>query len=428
MEEERLDLTPKGQLLGGLLAQAGIEQEAAAFRAFVAQITDEQAAQLLDLDGFTENYQIPIWDNETGGPPRDPNRQHETPPDRYMEGTTTPRRIIDDLAAILPGTESLEEVQGRVEALPRLNTINPQYWERVSAILGKPEAKLPSVTGKRVQKFDFPVDKVNSEIWKILEYTPEGQIGIADGTGIVHIATEKKGSKWQVSVLYSINFDALGDNVSITRKLTPFDKRVYLAVSALYNAGNRIISFSQIYRTMGNTHSPNAHDIEKIADSIAKMAAARIYIDNKEEVRAKYRYDKFTYEASLLPMERLEGVINGKAVEAAIHLFREPPLVSFARGRKQITTIERQLLETPVNKTDQNLLLEDYLIERIAHAKTGRQPAKILYDTLYAEARITTKKQRQRAGDKLGAILGHYVKCGFIKGYTDEGDGIRIDL
>ena len=299
-----------------------------------------------------------------------------------------------------------------------MNTMNPQYWGKISAILGKPEAKLLSVTGKRVQKIDFPVDKVNSKVWKLLEAAPNGQIGIA---------AEKRDSKKQITILYSINFDALGDNVSITRKLEPFDKRVYLAVSALYNAGNSIISFSQIYRTMGNTHSPNAHDIEKISDSIAKMAAARVSLDNTQEAKS-YNYDKFTYTASLLPMERLEGVINGKAVEAAIHLFREPPLVSFARGRKQITTIERQLLETPVNKTDQNLLLEDYLIERIAHAKTGRQPAKILYETLYAEARITTKKQRQRAGDKLGAILGHYVKCGFIKGYTDEGDGIRIDL
>ena len=418
MPENLIDMTPKGQLRGGLLAQAGSEAEAETFRAFVAQITDEQAAQLLALEGFTETYKIQIWDADLDGPAKDPNRKHDTPPDKIFEGTTEPRRIIDDLAALLPGAGSLEEAQGRVEALSRMNTMNPQYWGKISAILGKPEAKLLSVTGKRVQKIDFPVDKVNSKVWKLLEAAPNGQIGIA---------AEKRDSKKQLTILYSINFDSLGDNVTITRKLEPFDKRVYLAVSALYNAGNSIISFSQIYRTMGNTHSPNAHDIEKISDSIAKMAAARVSLDNTQEAKS-YKYDKFTYTASLLPMERLEGVINGKAVEAAIHLFREPPLVSFARGRKQITTIERQLLETPVNKTDQNLLLEDYLIERIAHAKAGRQPAKILYDTLYAEARITTKKQRQRAGDKLGAILGHYVKCGFINGYTDEGDGIRIDL
>ncbi len=418
MPENLIDMTPKGQLRGGLIAQAGSEAEAETFRAFVAQITDEQAAQLLALDGFTETYKIEIWDADLDGPAKDPNRKHDTPPDRAMEGTTAPRRIIDDLAALLPGAGSLEEVQSRVEALSRMNTMNPQYWEKVSAILGKPEAKLLSVTGRRVQKIDFPVDKVNSKVWKLLEAAPNGQIGIA---------AEKRDSKKQLTILYSINFDALGDNVTITRKLEPFDKRVYLAVSALYNAGNSIISFSQIYRTMGNTHSPNAHDIEKISDSIAKMAAARVSLDNTQEAKS-YKYDKFTYTASLLPMERLEGVINGKAVEAAIHLFREPPLVSFARGRKQITTIERKLLETPVSKTDQNLLIQDYLLERIAHAKTGRQPGKILFDTLYKEAKVNTQKQRQRAGAKLKAILDHYVQCGHISSYTMEADGIRLTL
>jgi hypothetical protein len=29
---------------------------------------------------------------------------------------------------------------------------------------------------------------------------------------------------------------------------------------------------------------------------------------------------------------------------------------------------------------------------------------------------------------KLAAILGHYVKCEYIKGFTDEGDGIRIEV
>lgn len=415
---ENYEAKPKIKLLSGLLALAGSSTEDTIFRSFVEQITDEQAEQLLLLDGYIETYKIGIWDSDIGGPAKDTEREHTTPPDSFISGSTQPRKVIEDLATILQGSGNFEELQRHVEAIQRLNTMNPQYWNRVSEILGHPDQKQLSVTGKRVQKIDFPVDKVNSKVWKLLESAQNGQIGIA---------AEKRDSKKPITILYSINFDALGDNVSITRKLEPFDKRVYLAVSALYNAGNTIISFTQIHQTMGNTSRPNARDIERIADSIAKMSAARVYLNNEQESKA-YRYNKFVYTASLLPMERLEGIINGRPAEAAIHLFREPPLVSFARGRKQITTIERRLLETPVNKTDQNLLLEDYLIERISHAKTGRQPSKILYDTLYAEARISTKKQRQRAAAKLAAILGHYIKCGYIKGYTEEEDGLRIDL
>ena len=423
MPENLIDMTPKVQIQAGLLGQAETEQDAAAFRAFADQITDEQAAQLLALDGFTEAYKVPIWDSETGGTPRDPNRKHDTPPDRYIDAQTAPRRVIDDLAVILSGTSSLEEVLIRIEAAPRLNTLNPQYWERIGEILGKPSGSLPAIIAKRIRKFDFPVDKFNSNIWKNLEGKENGQI-------FIPIGMEKHGSQTLINAYYSINFDALGDNVSITRKLTPFDKRVYIAISARFKAGNSIISLSMIHNTMGYTSTPNKRDLKRINDSISKMAAAMLFIDNQEEVDAGYKFPRWErYSSALLPMERIEGLINGKHVEAAIHLFREPPLMDFARGRKQLTTIERKLLETPVNKTDQNLLIEDYLIERISKMKkNAAAPRKILYETLYTEAQITTSKQRQRAGDKLGAILGHYVKCGYIRGYDLEAEGINIHL
>ena len=417
MEEAKTG-NKKGQLYADLFPQAQTEAEQKSVCAFLDRITEKQAAQIMDLYEFTEPFQIPIWDNETGGPARDANRQHDTPPDRYIQGHTAPRNVADDLAIIIFTEGSLEGVQQQIELTAQLSEINKEYWRRLGEILGKPSENLPSVTGKRVQKIDFPVDKVNARIWKLLEAAPNGQIGI-------NVA--KSSSKRQILTIYSINFDALADNVQISRKLEPFDKRVYLAVSALYNAGNNIISFSLIYKTMGYTSAPNQRDITRIADSIAKMAAAHVTLDNSAEAKA-YRYDKFVYSASLLPMERIEGVINGKAVEAAIHLFREPPLISFARGRKQITTIERKLLETPISKTDQTLLIEDYLIERISHAKTGRQPKKMLYTSLYKEARISTTKQRQRAREKLDIILKHYVKCGYINGFSAEADGIRFDV
>ena len=411
-------VTKKETLAADMYPQTQTEEEREKIRDFMDSITEEQAAQILDLYDFTETFDIPVWDNETGGPARDAKRQHDTPPDRYIKGRTAPRIVADDLVIILFTEGSLEGVQQQIDLTAQLSEINKEYWRRLGDILGKPGKQLPSVTGKRPKMIEFPVDKVNSKVWKLLEAAPNGQIGLS---------VEKRSSSRQLTTYYSINFDALGDNVSISRKLEPFDKRVYLAVSALYNAGNTIISFSQIYKTMGYPSAPNQRDTAKIGDSIAKMAAAHLSLDNSQEAKA-YRYDKFVYSASLLPMERIEGVINGKAVEAAIHLFREPPLITFAKGRKQITTIEKRLLETPVNKTSQNLLLEDYLIERISHAKTGRQPTKILYNKLFSEARITEKKQRQRAKGKLAAILGHYVKCEYIKGFTDEGDGIRIEV
>lgn len=279
-------------------------------------------------------------------------------------------------------------------------------------------AALPSIGGKRIKELGFPIDKVNANIWKLLEKDMGGQIAIA---------AESSKSKKQLNIYYSINFEEIDKDVTITRQLEPFDKRVYIAIGALWAAGQQIITIGQIYDAMGYAGEPGSADYQRITTSVMKMMGARIYINNAEEAKA-YKYDKFVYHASLLPMERIDAIVNGKTVNSAIHLFREPPLISFARGRKQITTVKRQLLTTPLSKTNANIMLEDYLIERIAHAKSGKLSPKIKYSTIFEEAHITEKKQRQRAPAKVQKILTHYQKCGHIKGFEVEPDGIRLNL
>ena len=57
--------------------------------------------------------------------------------------------------------------------------------------------------------------------------------------------------------MYCINFDALADNVTITKKLDEYDRLVYTAVSALYNSGYKEMSASMIYNVMGYTGRPS---------------------------------------------------------------------------------------------------------------------------------------------------------------------------
>ena len=181
---------------------------------------------------------------------------------------------------------------------------------------------------------------------------------------------------------------------------------------------------------MGNRGNPNTEDLQKINDSLTKMGAARVYLDNAQEVQVNKKYARFKYDASLLPFERISAYINGQLVESAIHLFREPPLITFARERGQITGLTRQLLESPISKTDANLQLEDYLLERIGHMKSpkSKAPRKMLFSTIYERCGITTKKQRQRAPEKIRRYLDHYNKCGWIAGYTMDKDGVTIQI
>ena len=275
-------------------------------------------------------------------------------------------------------------------------------------------AVIPRTGGRKIKSYDMPIDKMNNGVWNMLSET-----------ATVSFDTTKKRSKKKVFVLFTINFDALQD-IKITKNLNPFDKRVYLGIGALYNAGNTIMTIAQIYSAMGYKGTPGKTDRQKINDSITKMRQIPILIDNQSEVDAGYSYPLYQYDGSLLPTERIRAFINGELVEGVVHAFREPPMISFARGRKQITTFDKELLNTPINKTNSSLAIEDYLLIRIARARDENGKRRILYSSIYEKAHLDTPKQQQRSQVTIKKILDHYVSCGFIDKYTMDENGISF--
>lgn len=283
----------------------------------------------------------------------------------------------------------------------------------------------PRVSALPVDNFSLPLDKLNLNIWDMLEADENGQLAINFDTA--SDKDRKKGK--QAIVYYCISFEDLGDDLKITKTLDHYDKRVYLAAAALYTGGNKKMSATQIYKAMGNKGSPKAGDVKKINDSLTKMGTARIYIDSSDEVKTNKGYPKFIYDAPLLPFERGRSYINNTLCDAAIELYREPPLITFARERRNITTLPRDLLESPVSKTNSNLRIDHYLIERISRMKNSPNIArKILYKSLYEKCGITTRMQKTRAPEKISRYLEHYKTCGFIQGFTEGKDGITIKI
>lgn len=277
------------------------------------------------------------------------------------------------------------------------------------------------VTIQRAKNVEYPLDKISGRAWNLFTEDTGGQIA-------VEFDMLPKRQNLQATAYYSINFENLGNNLKITRRLLPFDKRVYIAVSALFNAGNDVITLSQIYYAMGNTGRPSGNQLDKIHDALTKMTGARITLDNKQEAEAlNGQYPHFVYDGSLLPIERMTAVINGQVTDGAIHIFREPPLMTFAKERKQVTTLSVKLLQSPISKTDVNLSIDDYLIDRISKAKNGKgNSCKILFKTLYDRAGITGAKQRQRAPKKIEKYLEYYQQQDFIKRYTMSADGMTV--
>lgn len=298
-----------------------------------------------------------------------------------------------------------------------------QAAEAAKAASAESKENLPQITvkGKGADNTEYPVDKVNANIWTLLVN--------AEKNGQLTFAAERSGSKKTADIVYSINFDDLeAAGLNTDKRLTVFDKRVQIAASALYNSTGAIMTISQIYATMGNDSRPNKRDIERIYTSLEKMRLIPISLDNTSEHTLYPNIEKFIYNGVILPWESIDAVVNGQRVEGAIHLFREPPLVSFAKSRKQVTTISRNLLASPISKTEVHLLIDDYLIERISRLKNshGKVSNKLLYTTIYAKTGITGRMQRSRAKETIIKYLEHYKNCGFINGYKEAADGVNI--
>ena len=326
-------------------------------------------------------------------------------------------------AFTLEDLESYIELDGQTIADDRGGEPIPEFIrdaiDRAAAAAYKKEP--PTARARRADIVQYPLDKVNSTIWNLLQETTGKQTKLA-------LKAEKDGSEKPLSIYYSIDFDELESaGLKITKRLLPFDKRVYIAIAALYNAGNKIITLTQIHYAMGNTGRPAAAHLQKINDSITKMRSASVFIDTLEEAQT-YNYPRFKYEDYLLPVARTTAIVNGKIADAAIQIKCEPPIMTFARQRKQITTITVKVLQSPLSKTNTNLLIDDYLIERIGRAKRIGKGLKILYTTLYEKAQITTYKQKDRAPEKVEKYLKHYKACGLISGYTMLKDGIQISF
>jgi hypothetical protein len=188
---------------------------------------------------------------------------------------------------------------------------------------------------------------------------------------------------------------------------------------------------------MGNTGRPSKNQIERINESVYKMARAWITVNDSDEHKA-YSYDidehradgkgwtGGKYDGPLLPIERGQVIVNGQLAEAAIHLFREPPMLTFAKLRKQITSIDIKLLRSPVSKTEGNLSIEDYLLTRIAKAKGNGKSEKILFKTLFDKAGIKDKSKQKRTPHTVQSYLDHYIKEGFIESYNMERDSVTV--
>lgn len=317
----------------------------------------------------------------------------------------------------------LEEIENLIRKKAGKHYKAPEGFDKVR-IFEEEEKKnaLPKVDTKKLDNIIFPLDKVNSTLW----------YGFPVGTvkGLKAESTRDSNDGKQANILLLLDFTALnGVNINISRELTVYDKWVWNACANLKEQGHDVITAEQIYKAMGNSGRPNAKLKEKILESVETISRARVSIDTTAENELYPKYDKFRATFPLLSTEICTASARGQIVEDAIRIIETPKLFSFAEDRKQVTRLPVNVLDSPISKTEDNLLLSDYLLTRISKMRNNPSiPKTILLETIYQKCEVRTYKQKQRLPEKIERILTHYKNIGWINDYKLNSREINIKI
>ena len=189
-------------------------------------------------------------------------------------------------------------------------------------------------TGIHAEKTSFALDKLTKQIFDGSELNDDYQT--CD-------VTPQRCQDQKIHVFYEFT---LPKDVSVSVSLMPFDKLIYMVMYALWEAGNKLISYNQIANHITGK-KPSSKQIARIAKSVEKMAAIRFRMSSEQE-QGITSYPPVTIETRryILPCEITEVSIRGR-LTGAIRLLpqdKQFPLMEYAKTHKQVTTIATSLL------------------------------------------------------------------------------------
>lgn len=258
------------------------------------------------------------------------------------------------------------------------------------------------------------------------------------------VAVQKQDSKTPIHNLIALNLDDLkkhGITLDMER-LTPFDREVHDAITTLFTEGRTdVMTVEMIYRCMtGRVTNDKARitprQREAITNSITKMMYTAIMIDASPEARA-YGFDEVKYKGNLLYAEMVTASINGAVIDA-LHILREPILYKYANTTKRIGRMQMRLLDTPIVKNEDTIVLQAYLYRRIQAMKQGKNKS-ILYENLYSLLQIydpgqngkpltpgALRKKKNDIRAKVKTIFDYWKAEWFIKDYEEKKEGQEI--
>ena len=285
---------------------------------------------------------------------------------------------------------------------------------------------IKDVVTKAPKQWITPIDKVSRKSF-------DGKGTLYNENGVdVRISGRK--SKKEILSFARLDYSDNAIQISGKKELTQYDREVHDALVTLYiDGGNEYITPQMIYRTMtGNPKTTlTQKQQEAISRSLNKLMYSRLIINASKEECEAYRFDKFTYEGTVIQGEKATAKVNGVIVEV-YHLLREPVLYTHADLINQISRLDIKLLNSPVSKNEENITLQGYLLRHINGIKRRKLSPTILYKTIYGQLNIQAssdgalRKKKLKVRNTVKKILDYLKAHDFIKNYTENSHGQEV--
>lgn len=323
-----------------------------------------------------------------------------------------------------PGTAEKFRLNAPFETF---DTNNPEWLELIEAAKAKKEeatenalifSDLPQIDKKeKLSKLALTISNVDNEIWEKIKSNDNGQ----------YFFTTNSLPKLTDDDTIFIAADFSYFPLELSKTLGAFERRVWSVCLTYWLKGERKITARQIYKAMGyrDNVNPNARDIKDICDAMDKLALVRLNIDNLKEFElsnGKYKAVK-NGKFYLFSNEQIQAKnkANGQIINSAF-LFsdNEPFLYTFAKDRKQITTIKQALYRVPIKNIKSNMKLTDCIIFELEQRRKGYYKSnKILYSSLF-DSLGGVRSNRQADKIKIIKEILNYYKSDACDNYIKD--------
>lgn len=234
-------------------------------------------------------------------------------------------------------------------------------------------------------------------------------------------------------------------------KITAADLSVLRGVCTLLYAGNTILTPQSIRMAMkprGKDSPITPRQAQRVINSVEKMASLRITLDATDEAIA-YGVDipegeRLIFKDNILKCmfvstrSRVDGRITKAMWKFPIGEDGKPEMPLLYRYTELVNhhmlTLRMNLLDVPVNDTDENILLRDYLLVKIKSLQNPKVKVNsvVTFDYLYKLVGIdpqdtNTRKERERLRKSVFAMLDKWRDVDKeIDGYEIRRKGKKV--